>query len=58
MWGTKAKILFCNSRSKPFITDNTVISMATPRLNPVMDNKEITPINIFFERTEEKRLPM
>ena len=40
-WGTTPRILFCNSFSKPFITDITIIKLATPIERPVTAKKEV-----------------
>ena len=42
MWGLKPKILLINSVLKPFITDITMIKIATPRAMPVNEKIEIT----------------
>ena len=41
MWGLKPKILLTNSVLKPFITDITIIKMATPREIPTKEKIEI-----------------
>ena len=40
--GLKPKILLINSVLKPFMTDITIIKMATPRAIPVKEKMEIT----------------
>ena len=40
-WGTTPRILFCNSFSKPFITDITIIKLATPIERPVTAKKDV-----------------
>ena len=42
MCGLKPKILLINSVLKPFITDITIIKIATPRAMPVKEKIEIT----------------
>ena len=42
MCGLKPKILLINSVLKPFITDITMIKIATPRAIPVKEKIEIT----------------
>ena len=42
IWGLKPKILLINSVLKPFITDITIIKIATPRAIPVKEKIEIT----------------
>ena len=41
MCGLKPKILFIRSVLKPFITDITIIKIATPSAIPVKENNEI-----------------
>ena len=41
MWGFKPKILFVKSVLKPFITDITIIKIATPSIIPRKENIEI-----------------
>ena len=41
MWGFKPKILFVKSVLKPFITDITMIKIATPSIIPRKENIEI-----------------
>ena len=41
MCGLKPKILFINSVLNPFITDITIIKIATPRAMPVKEKMEI-----------------
>ena len=41
MWGLKPKILLINSVLKPFITDMTMIKIATPSAMPVNEKIEI-----------------
>ena len=49
MWEVKLKIFDLNSCSKPFITDSTVINIATPSIIPIIDILDITEINpVFF----------
>ena len=38
--GIRPRMLFCSSRSKPFITDNTVTSAITPRVMPMVESQE------------------
>tara|TARA_B100000925_G_C21711397_1_gene346825 strand:+ start:45 stop:284 length:240 start_codon:yes stop_codon:yes gene_type:complete len=47
----KLRILSLNSFSKPFITDKTVIKMATPSIRPAIDTLEIIDMNdkLYFE---------
>ena len=42
MCGLNPKILFINSVLKPFITDITIIKIATPKAIPVKEKIEIT----------------
>ena len=42
MWGLKPKILLINSVLKPFITDMTIIKIATPKAIPVNEKIEMT----------------
>ena len=42
IWGLKPKILLINSVLNPFITDITMIKIATPRAMPVKEKIEIT----------------
>ena len=40
--GLNPRILFVRSVLKPFITDITIIKMATPNIIPIKENVEIT----------------
>mgnify|MGYP002807923897 FL=1 len=40
-WGTTPRILSCNSFSKPFITDMTMIKLETPILRPMTASNEV-----------------
>ena len=42
MWGFKPKIFFVKSVLNPFITDMTIIKIATPNIIPKKENIEIT----------------
>ena len=42
IWGLKPKILLINSVLNPFITDITIISIATPSAMPVNEKIEMT----------------
>tara|TARA_B100000123_G_C25418390_1_gene291842 strand:+ start:268 stop:522 length:255 start_codon:yes stop_codon:yes gene_type:complete len=41
----KDRILFLNSLSNPFMTDNTVIRIPTPSIRPMIDTLEIIDMN-------------
>ena len=38
--GISPRMLFCSSRSKPFMTDSTVTSAITPSVMPMVDSQE------------------
>ena len=40
-WGTTPRILSCNSFSKPFITDITIIRLETPILKPITASNDV-----------------
>ena len=42
MWGFKPKILFVKSVLNPFITDITIINIATPSIIPKKEKIEMT----------------
>ena len=44
MWPFKPKILPINSARKPFITDMTIIKVATPKIIPTKENPAIIEI--------------
>ena len=48
MWGLNPKILFVRSFLKPFITDITIINIATPSIIPTKEKIEITFKNPSF----------
>ena len=48
MCGLKPKILFINSVLKPFITDITIINIATPKAIPVNEKIDINFKNPSF----------
>ena len=45
---------FLISRSKPFITDNTVINTATPSVSPIVEIKEIKEIKPFLRYVDAR----
>jgi hypothetical protein len=52
MCGTSARMRCCSSRSKPFMTDSTAISTATPSARPSTDSSEMKPTSRLRERSE------
>ena len=48
IWGLKPKILSVNSVLKPFITDITIINVATPNIIPRKEKIDITFKNPSF----------
>lgn len=58
--GTMPSIFLDSASSKPFNTEVTTISAATPNIKPAIDTKEIKDKNLlaFFERVKRNPIKM